>query len=219
MAVDMHIRTSGSGGPLILTGTFENNADALFANVRERVGDCPFTLCQFILKDWMNGCAPWPAQVRGENINGLAPETLGDIKREILPALRDRGMNTGRIYITGYSMAGLLAIWAMYVEDIFSGCATCSGSLWYPGWDRFIGEQTIATKSANIYISLGGKEPRTRDPMMAMIGVRTEENVERLKHDRNVNNVFFEWNPGGHFSAALERLAKGIAWLILHDKE
>ena len=109
----------------------------------------------------------------------------------------------------GYSLAGLFALWAMYQTDIFAGCATCSGSMWYPGFVEYVNSQpTLANK--HIYFSLGGKESRTSDRLMATVADRTKEIYDLLKKD---NDVIYEINPGGHFADSGKRLAKAVKWI------
>ena len=76
------------------------------------------------------------------------------IEQQVVPQLDIQSQANKPLYIMGYSLAGLFALWAMYQTDIFAGCATCSGSMWYPGFVEYVNSQpTLANKQ--IYISLG----------------------------------------------------------------
>lgn len=65
-----------------------------------------------------------------------------------------------------------------------------------------------------VYLSLGGKEEKTGNPVMAMVGDRTREQERLLRKEPRVRNVTLEWNRGGHFADSCRRLAKGVQWLL-----
>ena len=66
----------------------------------------------------------------------------------------------------------------------------------------------------SVYLSLGGKEEKTRNKIMAAVGDRTKAQEERLEEDPMVESVVLEWNAGGHFADAGKRLAKGVRWMF-----
>lgn len=53
---------------------------------------------------------------------------------------------------------------------------------------------------------------------MRRVGELTEKQYELLQKNPNVKNVTFEWNEGGHFADANERLAKGIIWALKQEE-
>ena len=75
-------------------------------------------------------------------------------------------------WLMGYSLAGLFALWAAYESDVFSGIVCCSGSLWFPDWDHYVRDHVIQSK-CSVYLSLGGKEEKTKNKVMAAVGDRT----------------------------------------------
>ena len=78
---------------------------------------------------------------------GEAGRTLDYIEQQVVPQLDIQSQANRPLYIMGYSLAGLFALWAMYQTDIFAGCATCSGSMWYPGFTEYVNSQpTLANK-------------------------------------------------------------------------
>ena len=96
--------------------------------------------------------------------------------------------------------------------DIFSGIECCSGSLWFKDWEIYMREHTLKRK-CSVYLSLGGKEEKTKNAVMATVGDRTREQEKLLLEDSFAERVVLEWNPGGHFADSGKRLAKGIKWL------
>ena len=61
-----------------------------------------------------------------------------------------------------------------------------------------------------VYLSLGDKEEKARNPVMASVGACIREASEVLKN-KEVNTIL-EWNPGNHFKDADIRTARAFAW-------
>ena len=79
----------------------------------------------------------------------------------------------------------------------------------------YVADKTPMAKS--IYLSLGDKEEKTKNPVMAQVG-----NAIRMQYDRlagQMENVVLEWNQGNHFVDADKRMAKGFAWLMNGGKK
>ena len=69
-------------------------------------------------------------------------------------------------------------------------------------------EHEIHSKA--VYLSLGNKEEKTRNPVMATVGTRIREASEIL--ESSGINTILEWNQGNHFRDADIRTAKAFAW-------
>ena len=118
-----------------------------------------------------------------------------------------------RLLIGGYSLSGLFAMWAFYELGIFTGAAACSASFWFPGWMEYT-KQHMVRKKSRIYLSLGIKEEKTRNPVMATVGEAARGMYQQLSEDMNVEKVTLEWNLSNHFTQPAERTMKGFAWLL-----
>ena len=176
----------------------------------------PCTLLAADARDWNADYSPWPmASFRsGETFAGGGEQTLADlcaalsdIKQKYTPAA---------VYIAGYSLAGLFALWSLYACGMLDGCACCSGSLWFEGFTDFVKERRVM-RSAAVYLSLGGKEEKAPDPLLAAIGIRTREMNTLLEQDMNVNRHTLVMNHGGHFTQPEKRVGDGIAWLLMNQ--
>ena len=131
----------------------------------------------------------------------------------VTAALEERFEEFRRIFLCGYSLGGLFALYAdaMWQEPRLCGTASCSGSTWFPGWLEF--QQSHPLKG-RIFLSLGGKEKNSPDPLMASVE-RTTMEVRRLaERTPGVTAVMFVHEPGGHFSRVPQRLARGITELV-----
>lgn len=175
-----------------------------FATIRERVAD-DFRLVTFAVEDWNRDLSPWeaPAVFGKEGFGSGAEDTL----REILTYCDD---GTKAYYLGGYSLAGLFALWAAYQTDRFRGIAAASPSVWFPGFIEYMKEHEIRT--GRVYLSLGNREEKTRNPVMATVGDRIRE-AHALLRERGIDCTL-EWNEGNHFADADQRTAKAFAWVM-----
>ena len=137
---------------------------------------CEMNFCLIAVRidDWNNDLSPWeaPAVFGKESFGGGASETLD----ELLKLCDDK---SSAYYIGGYSLAGLFALWAAYQTDVFHGVAAASPSMWFPGFADYMANNEICT--GTVYLSLGDREEKTRNPIMATVGNRIREAHVLLK--------------------------------------
>ena len=178
----------------------------------EAMRDCAmsFALAAFEIKDWNCDLSPWEAPpVFGKvRFGGMAEETLSFVLDRLLPELRTRLATVMKLCLGGYSLAGLFALWAATGTDVFSGVAAASPSVWFPGWMDYVKEKPIQTKA--VYLSLGDREERAKNPLMATVGDCIREQYALLQAD---HSVALEWNPGNHFQDSEKRTARAFCWL------
>ena len=175
----------------------------------------PFVLVAFEVKDWFGELTPWaaPAVFGNTPFGDGAEHTLSFVKDVLLPELQKRQIydeDTMKCIIGGYSLAGFFALWSCYQTPMFQGVAAVSPSVWYPDWMEYA--ENHKPMSPFIYLSLGDKEERTRNPMMARVG-----KCIRRQHELFISqgiNIILEWNKGNHFQQTDERTANGFAWLM-----
>lgn len=164
-----------------------------------------FRLIAVKIEDWNRDLSPWeaPPVFGKEAFGGGAAETLA----EFLKLCDDKSK---RYYIGGYSLAGLFALWAVCQTDAFAGAAAVSPSVWFPGFADYMKERGV--QCGRVYLSLGDREERTRNPVMAAVGDRIRE-LHAFLSARETDCVL-EWNPGNHFRDADLRTARAFAWLL-----
>ena len=182
----------------------EDSVEKELACIRENTSE-DFRLIALRVSDWNKDLSPWeaPAVFGKEDFGGCAAETLAAITGIC-------GESEVKYCIGGYSLAGLFALWAAYRSNLFSGVAAASPSMWFPGFTELMREQKV--KCRNIYLSLGDREEKTRNPVMAEVGNRIREAQEILK-EQNVKCIL-EWNEGNHFKDADLRTARAFSWVI-----
>ena len=174
------------------------------AAIREGCGD-GFRLVTFKINDWNRELSPWeaPAVFGQDGFGNGAADTL----QEILKYCTDR---TKTYYIGGYSLAGLFALWAAYQTDLFEGVAAASPSMWFPGFADYMKDHGI--RARRMYLSLGDREEKTRNPVMATVGDRIRE-AHKLLREKGIDCTL-EWNAGNHFADADKRTAKAFLWVM-----
>ncbi len=182
------------------------------AKIRELSGGQGFCLKAVPVKSWNHDLSPWkaPAVFGKEDFGDGAAETLEFLLREVIPAA-----GPARVFLGGYSLAALFALWAGYQTGRFDGIAAASPSMWFLGLIPYMKEHPIRTKA--VYLSLGDKEEKTRNPVMAQVGNAIREGHAWLK-GAGIDCVL-EWNQGNHFKDADLRTAKAFAWLMNRRKK
>ena len=191
--------------------------------IKELTGGQDFCLKIIKVDSWNRDLSPWPAPaVFGkEDFGEGASETLAFLLREIIPGfsaredgkpenenLRHADGTDRKIILGGYSLAGLFALWAGYQTDCFSCIAAASPSIWFPGFTDYMRSHSM--KAGSVYLSLGDREERTRNPLMSQVGKAIRTGQEILQ-EAGINCTL-EWNQGNHFKEPDVRTAKAFAW-------
>ena len=167
-------------------------------------------LLRAVKVDWFRDLSPWNAPA----VFGDTP--FGDGARQTLDKILKLTGDTEKRYILGgYSLGGLFALWAAFQTGVFGGVAAVSPSVWFPGFAEYAASRRILTE--RVYLSLGDREEKTRNPVMATVGSRIRELHEQLRA-KGVP-CCLEWNEGNHFKDPDLRTAKGFAWILKETEE
>ena len=114
----------------------------------------------------------------------------------------------------GYSLAGLFSLWSAAQVDDFAAVAAVSPSVWFPGWADYADAHPVLARAA--YLSLGDREEKSRNPVLASVGDAIRREDARLS-ERGVRHTL-QWNVGNHFQDAEKRCADGFAWCMAQRK-
>ena len=175
------------------------------AAIRKLAGE-DFCLKAVKVQRWNHDLSPWKAPAVFGN------EDFGDGAAEMLAGILSLAEEGKRTVIGGYSLAGLFALWAGYQTDAFSGIAAASPSVWFPGFTEYMAQHRI--QAQRVYLSLGDREERTRNPVMARVGECIRE-AKDLLEGQGIP-CCLEWNGGNHFKDPDIRTAKAFAWVVNH---
>ena len=198
---------------IVLIQPVDSHDLGLMENETERIkilSGKSFLMLALETDDWNSDLSPWPAPPVFGSIpfGGKAEDTLSFILTNCV----EKG--DGRKYcIGGYSLAALFALWAGTKTDVFPAVAAASPSVWFPGFTEYLTGHEM--KAADVYLSLGDREEKTRNPVMREVGwCITECRDILLAQGRN---CVLEWNEGNHFRDSDIRTAKAFARLLSAD--
>ena len=175
--------------------------DSLSSTISQISSPSPFRVVAYVVPDWDSSLTPWPATVGSRSFGEGASATLSAVLSSLPTA--------SRCFLGGYSLAGLFSLWASCETSVFSGVAAVSPSVWYPGFVDYYCSSSVLASS--VYLSLGDRESRTRDPVMATVG-----DCINACYSHVASRGMLEWNKGGHFTSPSERMARGFSWLLLN---
>lgn len=176
--------------------------------------------------DWNRDLSPWPAPAcfRGGEafageadrfLNRLLTETIRRVEWNIPLPISQIGNPNPPVFasraLIGVSLAGLFSLYALYRTDLFSMCASISGSLWFDGFLDFIKSQTLPARPEKIYLSLGDREELTKNPRLRPVGEATRA---ANAHFASLGiETCLKMNPGNHFADPVPRLIRALDWL------
>ena len=171
-----------------------------------------FNLIEVTGLRWQDELTPWkhPPVFHGDpGYRGEGFAFLRILAYVALPeTLRQFGLKPRSIAIAGYSLAGMFALYAGSRCEAFDALISVSGSLWFDGFVDFVKEQGVAKKVRYVYVSLGEKEPLTKNKVLSTVGAKTEELVNYYVSQGIQTD--FVYNEGGHFDDEARRIAIAI---------
>lgn len=192
----------------------------ILAELKKQNSSPEFLVLSVKPNNWNDDFTPWSAsafRAGEESPRGNADKYIEVLTKQIKPFM-DEKFRTKKepenTILIGYSLGGLTALYAMYKTNVFGKIGSLSGSLWYDDWIPFMENMIPETEFCRIYLSLGRKESKSRNVRMSKVADCTEQAAEILKSQFGTENIFFEWNEGGHFTDIPKRFAKAIAWLM-----
>ncbi|MDE7199499.1 MAG: alpha/beta hydrolase [Lachnospiraceae bacterium] len=211
--------------------------EEILTELVENGGQTDFLLLSVKPSSWNDDFTPWTAAAfrKGEEAPaGRADDYLSCLVKEIKPYM-DTCYRTKpepeHTALSGYSLGGLTAVYALYKTDVFGSIASLSGSLWFDGFCDFMEREKPLRRDLQVYLSLGKKESRSKNPRMGMVAACTERASEILHRqleaadahaegmDERTGEVYFEWNEGGHFHDIEGRFVKAIIWWTQNMRE
>ncbi len=159
-----------------------------------------FYLVALKTDNWNDDLSPW----KYNNFAGNAEKTLEQVL-EVASSFKGKNLIIG-----GYSLSALFALWAAYKTNVFNAVAAASPSVWFPEFEEFT--KANKTHAKAVYLSLGDKEEKTRNQLMATVGTKIRTLYETYRADGV--NCTLQWNLGNHFMEPDLRTAKAFAWAL-----
>ncbi len=201
--------------------TDQNGMDELVAEaklIKQQV-TTSFLLIGIAVRNWNDDLSPWKSEpVFGrEAFGGYAEQFLEKMGSNLSKLLRTYSIaETIPVILGGYSLAGLFSLWSMYQSERFYAVAAVSPSVWFSGWIEYA--KTHMPHVQKVYLSLGDREEKTKNRVMATVGDHIRMMPEILKAS-DIRECTLEWNRGNHFQNVPERTAKGFVWILNQSEE
>lgn len=209
--------SENTGSPLVILNTYGNECESVW-NECQNINCPPFTLAAIGNLDWNNDMSPWenPALYKNDHtFSGGADAYLSLLTSKIIPAIcTSFASKPSYIALSGYSLAGLFALYSAYKTDIFARIASASGSLWFPSFTEYTESHDFLRKPDCIYLSLGDTEAKAKNKVLCTVLDNTEHLCELYK-SKDIP-VTFELNKGNHFTDAAGRTVRGIKRILEH---
>ncbi len=154
--------------------------------------------------EWTEMMTPWQHSGKGMGKTGggaeFSQEFVPNLLTYVENGLEDKVVKRG---IAGYSLGGLEAFYMACVAGIFDFAGSVSGSFWYPGAVEYFEKNPMFERVRNVYMSLGEREERAKDPERRTVRRNTDAIAERLEAARRLR---YEINCGGHFTDIEKRI-------------
>ena len=83
------------------------------------------------------------------------------------------------VILGGYSLAAFFSLWSGYQTDVFSSIVGVSPSVWFPQWIEFA--ESHQMKANRVYLSLGDKEPKAKNPHHCHCEERSDAAIFHIK--------------------------------------
>lgn len=205
--------------PVVILNTYSNEGREVFDECKN-LKSKEFILIAISNLDWNNDMSPWYApklNKRDVDCLGKADDYIELLTNKIIPKAeeyikKDLNINIEYFAIAGYSLAGLLAIYSTYRTEIFTKIASASGSFWFPKFVDFAKENNISSNINKMYFSLGNKESKVKNQVLATVEKNTID-LEKIYKNKGIQTIY-EVNEGNHFQDAVLRMARGIKWIL-----
>lgn len=197
--------------PLVVLNTVQSEGEEVYNEISKNI-DNTFSFLAISNLNWNKDMSPYYAEglKKDEPFLGGAKDYLRELTDSIIPfCISSFNLSPSYIVLSGYSLAGLFAIYALYNTDVFSRVASASGSLWYPKFIDYVRNNEMRIKPDKVSLSLGNKESKTKNVLMKEV----ENNTLVLRDifiEKGINTTLF-FNEGNHFSNPVGRMAKLIA--------
>lgn len=203
---------------LIIINSFLSCSNEVF-NLLSKKCKHNFAILEISNLDWNSDLSPWKMDkvlFFEDDFQGNGDIYLDELVSDIIPKivnyLESNNIKVNRYILSGYSLAGLFALYASYKVDLFTDVVSASGSLWFRNFDKFVTYNKISKSVKNAYFSIGNKEYKTKHPVLSI----TLDRIMFVKDSLSSQgvNTYFEENPGNHFVDSTIRLIKGIRWVL-----
>lgn len=163
---------------------------------------------------------PWPAPALGErfeDFKGQGKSYLSFIVEQVIPYINETYRTLKDVKDTalmGYSLGGLISIYAAYETKTFGKIASISGSFWYQNMVDYVKVNEVLNKELEIFMSYGKAEGCKKQNRQAQ-AVPCAQEVSHIlrKQLGGTENFYVYTDDGGHHEYASLRYQRALEWL------
>lgn len=175
-----------------------------------------FILVMICPLDRLSEYTPWPAHAmssRFPDFKGTGNEYLASLETQLLPWLSEKyKADPENVSLLGYSLGGLISVYALTIQDCWRHVAGICSSFWYDGWMSWIESKDISKDLISLSLHYGTGEGKGKSGPMERAAEYAEKTGELLSQ-RLPGKVTVTKDEGGHHSFAGERYRNGLLWL------
>ncbi len=165
---------------------------------------------------------PWAAKALSNkfpDFKGEADRYLTYIEKTVKPFI-DNEYSTlsdfSDTYLMGFSLGGLVSLYATFKTHCFGNIISISGSFWYPNWIEYIEKNNILNPTINLLLLAGKNEGRNKVTIQKdsfLFATQTHE-ILQLKLNRMIP---FFLDEGEHHDFQSERYLKALQWICQQE--
>lgn len=183
------------------------------------LSDISFIIIGIISENRLSELTPWPSHSlhpKFPDFGGEGNRYINFIENKLKPEvdMRYRTLTSSESTgIVGYSLGGLISLYAAYNTTSFGFVASMSGSFWYPEFVPYAKKHSICNRDAKIYMSSGDSEGVGHKDIKQEAVMLTKRIYDILVSDLTALRITISWDEGGHHANTYNRYKNAILWL------
>jgi predicted alpha/beta superfamily hydrolase len=183
------------------------------------LSDISYIIIGILSENRLDELTPWPStslHPKFPDFGGVGDEYISFIENVLKPVvdLTYRTLtspeSTG---IIGYSLGGLISIYAAFHTTSFGCFASMSGSFWYQGFVPYATNHSVINREAKFYMSSGDSEGVGSKDIKKDAVIYTKNIYDILVSELTSDRVTLTWDKGGHHNNTNERYKNALLWL------
>lgn len=185
----------------------------------EFLSELSYIIIGIISDNRLDDLTPWPStslHPKFPDFGGTGDEYLKFIETKLKQAVDSTYRtltspeSTG---IIGYSLGGLISIYAAFHTTCYGCFASMSGSFWYPEFVPFALNHSVINREARFYMSSGDSEGVGSKDIKKDAVTYTKKIYDILVSDLTSPKVTLTWDEGGHHNNTYKRYENALLWL------
>lgn len=175
-----------------------------------------FILAMICPLDRLSEYTPWPSPAmspRFPDFKGYGNQYLDSLYTGLLPWLsKTCQTDMQNVSMLGYSLGGLIGVYALTVQNCWRHMAGICSSFWYNGWISYLENNSISERTRSIYLHYGTEEGKGKSGPMEKAAEYAAK-TGRLLAEKFPGKLTITTDNGGHHTFADQRLRNGLLWL------